>query len=109
MTIELTMLISVLSFLLAVYIGVANMKRNQRHDTKTESANLTTVIVKLESISTNIAELKTETKGVKDEIKDLRDRLIRTETSNTQLDKRLSSVESEVKRLRHCVPQEKEK
>ena len=71
MTIELTILISVLSFSFAVYTGVSNMKRNQRAETKSETTSMTTVIVKLENISASIGELKTSTKSFQEEIKDL--------------------------------------
>ena len=57
MSIELTILISVLSFSFAVYSGISNMKRNAKKDTAEDAAQLTTVIVKLENINNGISEM----------------------------------------------------
>lgn len=101
MTIELTILISVLSFSFAVYTGVSNMKRNQRAETKSETTSMTTVIVKLENISASIGELKTSTKSFQEEIKDLRERQIRTEEKLDNMGARINSFEQELKSIKH--------
>ncbi len=79
MTIEVALLISGVSLAFGIYSGISNMKRNQKADTKQDTAELTTVIVKLENIGTGITEIKSEMSNVKNDIKDDRERLIRLE------------------------------
>lgn len=105
MTIELTILISVLSFSFAIYQGVSNMKRNQKQDAKSEATNMTTVIVKLENISTNITELKSSTKNFQEEIKDLRERQIRNEEKLENMNHRLDDFQKDLERTKlSCMP-----
>lgn len=50
MTVEIALVISAISLGFAIYSGVQNLKRNNKQDAKSDSAQLTTVIVKLENI-----------------------------------------------------------
>lgn len=93
MTIELTILISVISISFAIYSGVSNLKRNQKIDTRTDATEMTTVIVKLENIGNGISEIKTEMSNVKEDIKEIRERVIRVEESSKQAHKRIDSIE----------------
>jgi chromosome segregation ATPase len=93
MTIEVALLISGVSLAFGVYTGLSNMKRNQRTDTKQDTAELTTVIVKLENIGTGITEIKSEMNNVKNDIKETRERLIEVEASTKQAHKRLDSLD----------------
>lgn len=77
------------------------MKRNQRAETKSETTSMTTVIVKLENISASIGELKTSTKSFQEEIKDLRERQIRTEEKLDNMGARINSFEQELKSIKH--------
>ena len=56
MTIEVALIISAISLAFWIYSGVANLKRNSKNDTKTDTAQLTTVIVKLENNRSRIKE-----------------------------------------------------
>lgn len=93
MTIEVALLISGISLAFGIYSGIANMKRNQASDTKRDTAELTTVIVKLESIGTGITEIKSELTNVKNDIKESRERIIKLEESAKQAHKRLDVLE----------------
>lgn len=93
MTVEVALLISGVSLAFAVYSGIANMKRNSKKDVTEDATQLTTVIVKLENISAGIAEIKTEMSNVKNDIKDLGDRLIVVEQSAKQAHKRIDSLD----------------
>lgn len=57
------------------------MKRNRTADDKNDATQLTTVIVKLENIGAGISDIKSDMRNVKDEVKDMRDRLIKVEES----------------------------
>ena len=89
MTIEVALVISGLSLAFGLYSGIANMKRNSKTDTKQETAQLTTVIVKLENLGTGIAEIKNELFNIKNDTRELRDRIIAVEQSTKQAHKRL--------------------
>ncbi len=96
MTIEVALVISALSLIFAVYSGVTSMKRSQKTDDKKEETELTTVIVKLENISTGISEIKNELGNIKIDVKELRDRLIVVEQSSKQAHKRIDGLEQRI-------------
>lgn len=93
MTIEIALLISIISVVFGAYQGITNLKRNQKVDTKTDATEMTTVIVKLENIGNGVSEIKTEISNVKEDMKDIRDRLIRVEESAKQAHKRIDNME----------------
>lgn len=80
MTIQTAYLISVVSVAFAIYQGIANLKRNQKTDDKNDAMQLTTVIVKLESIGNGITEIKNEINSVKKDVKEDRERIVVLET-----------------------------
>lgn len=92
MTIEVAIVISGLSLAFGIYTGISNLKRNQKADTKQDTAELTTVIVKLENIGNGITEIKSEMTNVKNDIKEDRERLIRVEESAKQAHKRIDEI-----------------
>lgn len=90
MTIEVALVISALSLAFGIYQGVSNMKRNQKVDNTQEASQMTTVIVKLETISAGISEIKSDMRNVKDEVRELRDRLIKVEGSVKHAHRRIA-------------------
>ena len=79
MTIEVALIISAISLAFGIYEGVSNLKRNNKNDAKSDSAQLTTVIVKLENIETGISEIKADLRDVKSDVKDHSTRLVKIE------------------------------
>lgn len=79
MTVELAVVISVISLGFGIYSGVANLKRNSRNDTKMDQSQLTTVIVKLENIGDDISEMKSDLRDVKEDLKNHSERLVKME------------------------------
>lgn len=79
MTIEVALVISGLSLAFGIYQGISNMKRNNKEDAKADASQLTTVIVKLENIGSDLIEIKTDLKDVKADLKDHAARLVRLE------------------------------
>ena len=88
MTLELSIVISVLSVSFALYSGISNLKRNDKKDTAEETAQLTTVIVKLENIGDGVSEIKSDMKNVKE----LRERLVAVEQSAKSAHHRLDGL-----------------
>jgi peptidoglycan hydrolase CwlO-like protein len=97
LTIETSLLISGFAVAFAIYTGVSNMKRNEKNDAQKEASALTTVIVKLETIGTGITEIKSEISGVKDDLKDARERIIKVEESTKSAHKRIDTYEAHCK------------
>lgn len=95
MTIEIALLISVVSVSFGLYQGVTGMKRNHKQDSRDDASQMTTVIVKLENIGTGITEIKTELNGMKEEIKELRDRLIINEQSVRSAWKQIDEIKGD--------------
>jgi outer membrane murein-binding lipoprotein Lpp len=93
LTIEIALLISGISVAFGIYSGIANLRRIAKQDNQRDASEMTTVIVKLEGISTGIAEIKSEVKNVKEDIKECRERLIKVEESAKQAHKRLDGIE----------------
>lgn len=81
LTIEIALVISAGSLAFALYQGISNMKRSHKTDSQKDASQMTTVIVKLENISSGIAEIKADMAHTKNEMKELRDRLIINEQS----------------------------
>lgn len=79
MTIEIALVISAISLAFGIYQGVSNLKRNNKQDAKADSAQLTTVIVKLENIGNDISEIKADLRDVKSDVKDHSTRLVKVE------------------------------
>lgn len=93
MTIEIALLISIISVFFGVYQTIVNLKRNQSHDVRNDASQMTTVIVKLENISVGITELKNEMACIKNDIKSDHDRLIKVEESVKSISIRVGKLE----------------
>ena len=87
--IEISTLISVLAVVIAGIGTFANVKKGNKSD----AAETATIIVKLESISNDIKELKNELQNIQKEIGDLRERVVIAEQSAKALHKRVDSLE----------------
>lgn len=95
--IDVSVLLSVISVVVAAAVAVKNIKRSNASDNRQEAANLTTLIVKLENISDGVNEIKSDMRNMKSDIQDLRDRLIRLEQSDKSAHHRLDTLESKKK------------
>lgn len=96
---DLTIIISAISVSFALYFGIANSKRNFKRDTETEASQITTMIVKLENISSGIAEIKSEMNSIKNDSKENRERIIKSEESIKSFHRRLDLCEKHCKRI----------
>lgn len=81
MTVEVSLMIAAASLVFGIYQGVSNLKRNKSTDDRKEATQMTTVIIKLESIEKNTAEIKNDLRGVKDDIKKHDEQIIRLDES----------------------------
>ncbi|EHL13120.1 hypothetical protein HMPREF9629_00420 [Peptoanaerobacter stomatis] len=97
MSVELSILVPIVSVGFAIYAGLSNIKRNQSQDERNSASQMTTVIVKLENISNGITEIKSEMSNAKEEIRENRERIVKVEESSKQAHKRLDMLESQLR------------
>ena len=74
-------------------VGVSGIRRNQATDDKKEASEMTTLIVKLENINNGVNEIKSDMRNMRNDIQDLRDRLIIVEQSTKSAHHRLDGLE----------------
>lgn len=88
-----SVIISILSLVVAAVVGFTNIKRNQSTDSRQAQAEMTTVIVKLETINSSVSEIKADVRNTRTDMQDLRDRLIIVEQSAKSAHHRLDMIE----------------
>lgn len=93
MTIELSLLLSGISIAFAIYFGISTKKRNDRKDAEENAENRATtntmVITKLENMADDIKDIKRDYHESRQEMQELRDRVITVEQSLKSYHKRL--------------------
>jgi len=92
MTIEWTVLLSVLSVSAAIFFGLKASRRADKADDQKEATDMTTVSVKLDFIRTDVSDIKSGLHGMQDEAKDTRERLVAVEASTKQAHKRIDDL-----------------
>ena len=92
MTIELAVLISIVSVSAALFFGLKNNRRAERCEDQKDATDMTTVSVKLDFIRSDVSEIKSGLKGMQEESKDTRERLIAVEQSAKQAHKRIDQM-----------------
>ena len=80
---------------ISMLIAAIALWRNFKGDTKQDAGEMTTVIVKLETISENVKEIKADIKDVKTDIDKLKERLVVVEQSTKSAHKRIDSLHDE--------------
>ena len=93
MTVDLTILISVCVAAFTILGVVYTITKSKRDEICSTTSEMTTVIVKLEHISDAVTGLRGDISGVKEDIKDVRERLIKTEESAKAAHHRLDTLE----------------
>lgn len=93
-TIDVSILISVLSVAFAILFGLTNMKRVKSNEDRKEATEMTTVIVKLENIGNDTKDIKNELRSVRNEVGELRERVIITEQAAKSLHRRVDTQET---------------
>lgn len=93
MTIEITVLLSVISVSAAIFFGLKSNRRAEKTEDRKDIVDLTTVVVKLETIGSGISDIKTDMRNVRADINDTRERVIICEQSSKQAHKRIDQLE----------------
>lgn len=93
-TVDISLLVSVLSLLIAGIVGISGIRRNRSADFKNETSEMTTLIVKLEYIANGVNEIKSDMRNIQNDVQDLRERLIKVEQSTKQAHQRIDDIMS---------------
>lgn len=95
MTIEIAMLISIVSVGFAVFSGISNLRRNKSADDRREATEMTTVIVELKQISKDTSEIKNDVRSVKTDVKHNSEQIIRLDESLKSAWKAINKLQDE--------------
>lgn len=96
MMIEASTLVSIISLLFAaamLIVNLTNSRRSRRSDDKQEATELTTLLVKLENISTGVNEIKSDMRNMRTDVQELQGRVIIAEQSLKSLHHRVDKIE----------------
>jgi peptidoglycan hydrolase CwlO-like protein len=92
MTIEVGLIIALIGLIVSVYFNITSASRAARNENKQDASCLTTVIVKLENIGSDVKEIKTDMSNLKTEIKSITERLVVVEQSTKSAHKRIDEL-----------------
>ena len=93
LTIEISLLLSGVSVAFAIFFGICSKQRNEKKDTQEDAEQRATtdtmVMVKLENIADDLKDIKRDSKENREEMKQLRERVVIVEQSLKSCHKRL--------------------
>lgn len=82
-------LIAFLGLCLSVYAALRSNRKDLKTETKNDTVEMTTVIVKLENIDSGVKDIKSDFKSMKTDLESLRERVAKCEESSKSAHKRL--------------------
>lgn len=92
MTIEIALVISIVSVAFSVFFGLKNNKRSDTKEIEDRIAWETKVTMNLDNINRNMEEIKDLIRGVQNDVKDHEGRIVKLEASYKAEHKRLDEV-----------------
>ena len=92
MTIEIALLISIVSVAFSIFFGIKNSKRTDTKDIEERVKENTRINVKLDNITQTTQEIKSEISSMRTEISSHNDRLIKLEESVKSAHHRIDGV-----------------
>lgn len=93
MSIEIALLISIVSVCFSVFFGLKNNKRSDTKDIEERVKDNTRINMKLDNIASNTTEIKNEVSEMRKEINSHGDRIIKVEESVKSAHHRLDGLE----------------
>lgn len=94
MTIEVALVISIISVSFSVYFGLKNSKKSDRQEIGERVAWNTKVEMKLDSIGSSVNEIKNEITSIGNKVDTLTERMAKVEASSKQAHKRIDDIET---------------
>lgn len=99
MTIEVALLISIISVSFSIFFGLKNNRKSDEKDIAERIARDTKTDMKLDEISSNVKEIKETVKSIQDDVKDHEGRIVKLEASYKAEHKRLDEIIVELKEI----------
>lgn len=97
MTLELTVIISMVSVAFSVFFGLKNSKRADTRDVEERVERDTRINMKLDEIGRNINDMRYDLSSIKQDMKSMDKRLVIVEQSTETLHKRVDVMEDKLK------------
>ena len=98
MTVEISLLLSGISVAFAIFFGISSKNRNDRKDTEQETEDRasthTLLMTKLEIIADDVKEIKRDYRETREEVQNLRERVVAVEQALKSYHKRLDGAKS---------------
>lgn len=92
MSIEVALLISIISVAFSVYFGLKNSKKSDKEEIAERIARDTKTDMKLDEISSDVKEVKETVKNIQNDVKDHEGRIVKLEASYKAEHKRIDEV-----------------
>ena len=92
MTIEISLLIGIVSVAFAVYFGLKSNRRNDVKDIEEKATRDATMLVKLDSISDDVKTIKNDMSNINKKVETISERVTIVEQSAKSAHKRLDSL-----------------
>jgi predicted nucleic acid-binding Zn-ribbon protein len=92
MTIEIALLISIVSVVFSIFFGLKNNKKSDQKEIADRIARDTRTDMKLDEISSNVRDVKETVKNIQNDIKDHEGRIVKLESSYKAEHKRLDEI-----------------
>jgi peptidoglycan hydrolase CwlO-like protein len=89
MTIELALLISIVSVSFSIFFGLKNSKKSDVKDIEDRVARDTKTDMKLDEISKDVKEVKETVRNIQNDVKDHEGRIVKVEASYKRLHERV--------------------
>lgn len=93
MTIEITIIVSIVSVAFAIYFGLKSNRRSDVKDIEEKAARDTRINIKLDDISGDVKDVKYDISSVKKKVDDIDRRLIIVEQSTKAAHHRLDRID----------------
>ena len=91
MTIEISILVSVVSVAFAIFFGIKSYRRNDRSDIAERVARETKLDMKLAEIGNDVKEVKETVRTIQNDVRDHEGRIVKLEASYTRLHERVDN------------------
>lgn len=95
MTIEVALLISIISVSFSIFFGLKNNKRSDVEDIKSRVERDTKTDAKLDEIGRDVKEVKDTVRNIQNDVKDHEGRITKLEASYTRLHERIDKFPHE--------------
>ena len=96
MTIEISLLISGIFIALAIFLGIYSVKQSRKDSAEKETIQLTSILVKLETINQLILNLTSEISCIREDLINIRKRISQLEISLDAAHRRIDNVDEKL-------------